>query len=412
MSQDPSPLLSRRELRQARAAASGEPNFDGVPPEPVLTERGVRDGSAPVYPTSAPPAPVPTGPQASTEAEGADTPVRAAAPRARRAADAPVDSPVIVERSSQVRARNRAELRATKERTARDTVADDANPPTRRQLRLRQLQEQGGAAGAAVAPEGKGNNEGKVSAQPTPTPRPSTPGPTPPGELSVEQALAARAQIADDAQKQVEALAGKQDADPTAVDPEILAQQVALAERAAVLNRRAQAKQKLSGKPLPPRPTQDPSAVSNLAMVTPLEFEQVPGIDRPVMKRPATSHVPVVTTPGPRIKPVTGRSRVIARAEAAARAAGVTPESRLGATSTSAVEPDPQGVDSAAGPQGSASDSADLPPVAARSAYGLDPLDVVTAGLGRARRMRVLQFTVLGVGGLAILLGIIFMTGA
>ena len=88
--------------------------------------------------------------------------------------------------------------------------------------------------------------------------------------------------------------------DPEAVDPDVLAEQIALAERAAVLNRRAAAKQKLAEQNSQPAPSRnDPSTASNLAMVTPLEFEQVPGVERPVMKRPATSYVPVVTNPGP-----------------------------------------------------------------------------------------------------------------
>ena len=142
--------------------------------------------------------------------------------------------------------------------------------------------------------------------------------------------------------------------DPEAVDPEILAEQIALAERAAVLNRRAMARQKLAeqaggaaapgdnqavdapstpGQPKaahfgiatpkpaspagsepkanqpkanPPKDRPGPSTTNNLAMVTPLEFVQVPGVDRPVMKPPATSHVPVTTRPGTRV-PAAGR---------------------------------------------------------------------------------------------------------
>ena len=125
------------------------------------------------------------------------------------------------------------------------------------------------------------------------------------------------------------------------MDPDILAEQIALAERAAVLNRRAMAKQKLAEQNSKPEPVRnDPTTANNLAMVTPLEFVQVPGVERPVMKRPATSYVPVATNPGPRVeqprksgnrrparpgsgarRSASGRSRVIARAEAAARAA-------------------------------------------------------------------------------------------
>ena len=51
-------------------------------------------------------------------------------------------------------------------------------------------------------------------------------------------------------------------------------------------------------------------------------------------------------------------------------------------------------------------------PVAANSAYGLDPLDAATAGLGRARRLRMLQLGVLALGVVALIAGItLIVTG-
>lgn len=83
-----------------------------------------------------------------------------------------------------------------------------------------------------------------------------------------------------------------------------------------------------------------PSDVDNLAMVTPLEFEKVPGVDRPVMKRPATSHVPVVTNS----QQVSTRRRT-SRSPLTGRLKRVDAEQLLQAS-----------------------------PVEARDAYGLDPL--------------------------------------
>ena len=136
----------------------------------------------------------------------------------------------------------------------------------------------------------------------------------------------------------------------------------------------------------------------------------MPGVDRPVMKRPATSYVPVVTSPGPRVPargkrpskaarsassaPSTGRSRVIARAEAAARAAAGSP----------AAPQENAPWDGEAG-----EDLTALPPVAAKSAYGLDPLDAATAGLGRAHRLRLLQIGVLALGVIALIAGVIMI---
>ena len=50
--------------------------------------------------------------------------------------------------------------------------------------------------------------------------------------------------------------------------------------------------------------------------------------------------------------------------------------------------------------------------MAANSAYGLDPLDAATAGLGRARRLRMLQLGVLALGVVALIVGItLIVTG-
>ena len=183
-----------------------------------------------------------------------------------------------------------------------------------------------------------------------------------------------------------------------------------------MLNRRAAAKQKLAeqnSQPAAP-PRNDPTTANNLAMVTPLEFEKVPGMERPVMKRPATSYVPVVTNPGPRVdaprKPglrrpglsrqraaaaatgsAAGRAGVLARAEAAAKAGTARPAAAAGESEENFVGGEP---------------------VAAHSAYGLDPLDAATAGLGRARRLRLLQLGVLALGVIALIAGItLIVTG-
>ena len=93
--------------------------------------------------------------------------------------------------------------------------------------------------------------------------------------MTVEQALEARALIAEQAKNQLAKMEHIAATDPEAVDPEILAEQIALAERAAVLNKRAMAKQKLAeqNSPAPSNPAQStnngPSTASNLAMVTP-----------------------------------------------------------------------------------------------------------------------------------------------
>lgn len=346
MSQEQPPLRSRRELRQARAEAA---------PESGLTPRQQS-----------------TGPRTD---------------RVRRVSTGPVDSLPERggERSSQIRARDRAALWAMKERGDKEEPEFTSGPPTRRQMRLRQLQQQGSTAAVPVVPA------------PAAGPAPDADG------MSVEQALAARAEIAEQAKNHLARMEKSAVADPEAVDPQILKEQQALAQRAAAANRRNAQQQNQTGSTDRAVRPSDPSEASNLGMVTPLEFIKVPGVDRPVMKPPATSYVPVVTQSRPKLPPSdvvkdsgnrSGRSWVIARAEAAAQAAGRSPV------------------------QAAEAEAPDLPveeffqeqvPVAAASAYGLDPLDAATAGLARAQRMKYIQYGVLAFGVLALVAGLILI---
>jgi hypothetical protein len=367
------------------------------------------------------------------------------------------------ERSSQVRARDRATLRTIKELAEKEGNLSGGGPPTRRQLRLLQLAaetapatsanlivpasprtratptvpQRGAAAGAqpaAGAPEAPAEPDaagtqpavgrvpaagGKASGREADG-GPAGRGGQGPEGMTVEQALAARELLAQQAQNQLAKMEHINAADPEAVDPDVLAEQIALAERAAVLNRRAAAKQKLAEQNSKPEPVRnDPTTANNLAMVTPLEFVQVPGVERPVLKRPATSYVPVVTNPGPRVEQprksgnrrpgpnrqqgagATGRSGVLARAEAAAKAATAKT-----ATAPTAPSRPTAGVPAALAPE---EEFAGRSPVAASTAYGLEPLDADTAGLGRARRLRLVQLLVLALGVVALIAGIILI---
>jgi hypothetical protein len=427
MSQEQQPIRSRRELRKARDEALAQ-NRNAAPP-------GAGE-SAPASkpPASKAPAPKPAASKRPASA-GTDTPAPAGAEKAPGlVGSAPGGS--AAERSSQIRARDRAALRTIKELSEKEEQLSAGGPPTRRQLRLMQLKEQavtsampvvppadGGAPtgkSPASSPDSSSRTAGKPAPAtgPKPAGQPSTgPGPRPatpagdelPGGMTVEQALEARTLLAEQAKNQIAKMEHIAATDPEAVDPDILAQQIALAERAAVLNKRAMAKQKLAEQNTPQQSGQNgPSTAGNLAMVTPLEFEQVPGVDRPVMKRPATSHVPVVTNPGPRVSgrgnrtakasrpsaPSTGRSRVIARAEAAARSAAAPPAAAR---------------QNAAWTDESGEDVTSLQPVSAKSAYGLEPLDAATAGLARANRLRLIQLGVLALGAIALIAGIIMI---
>ena len=392
MSQEQPQIRSRRELRKAREAQ-----------QPALPES---EQIQPAADHKAGRAPATAGPVAAGSA-GAASP-----PRAQPAPEQPS-----TQRSSQIRARDRAALRTLKELEEKEGQLSAGGPPTRRQLRLQQLKEQALTAANPVVPSAAppAPDAGSSSAVKK---APAAPHGAPDG-MTVEQALEARALIAAQPGNQAAKVEHSASPDPEAVDPEDLAEQIALAERAAVLNRRAMARQKLAeqagtpaapARPVAPADKPGPSTANNLAMVTPLEFVQVPGVDRPVMKPPATSHVPVTTRPGTKLpgagkrknparpKPAadsaTGRSQVIARAEAAAKAATRPKPAARPASLTEAPSEDL---------------FEDLPRVPARSAYGLDPLDAATAGLTRARRNRVLQFCVLAFGILALIAGIILI---
>ncbi|NHW46064.1 hypothetical protein HAV21_04040 [Paenarthrobacter sp. MSM-2-10-13] len=409
-SQDQRPIRSRRELRRAREERPEEQHVDISAPEKV---------------ENPPHADRPNG-------------------RNRRAADVPVDAvgPAAQERSSQIRARDRAALRTIKELADKEEQLSGGGPPTRRQLRLQQLQAEvatsmnpvvpmpaGSSAASAPATQQTAKDAAKEdeTAQEAPQPEAANKPSSAPAEseMSVEQALAVRQLIAAQVENQTAKLEHIAEQDPLAVDPDVLAQQIALAERAAVLNKRAAAKQKLaektqvdSGKTTSDSgktpsdsgktpsgsggngksPTADagPSTANNLAMVTPLEFVKMPGIERPVMKRPSTTFVPLITSAGPTVDSgqtqakksgSRGRAGVLARAEAVAKSARKRPE-----------------------PAGEPNEEAQRTPVSASAAYGLDPLDANTAGLARAQRNRLLQFGVLALGLVALIVGIIMIT--
>ena len=341
--------------------------------------------------------------------------------RSRRAADAPVDAESAApERESLARARDRQALRtyrALAEHSLPSSSTSYDAMPTRRQLRLQQQEAQAARAGSPGGP-GEAGSGSAVSADPagksTTSAAPAQtasghtvpaaleggrrdwrrrPGeapvdadaapdqPGPAQDLSVEQALAAREVIIGQAADQVAMIEGRKGNDPFAVDLDILAQQKTLAERAAVLNGRAQKIQQLAGENSQRRPqSSDPTMAHNLSIVAQPEYVFVPGVDRPVLKAPTTSHIPVIGrpaagTPGGAASP---RSRVSPQPGSTVRAHGLPTGD--GAT-----------------------------PVRARSAHGLDPLDAMTAGLARVRRMKYLQFSILGLGVLALLTGILMI---
>ncbi|HET7414133.1 MAG TPA: hypothetical protein VFI97_00355 [Arthrobacter sp.] len=386
-------------------------------------------------------------------------------PSRRRAADSPVDAEPAraSERESLARARDREALRAYKALAEQDTRKSQ-QPLTRRQLRQQQLEAERRAAGLSTsrqpivppadgspvdtkntgAASTGGRGAGSDTAAGNTAPQSAGSGTGQLNNLSVEEALAARSALVEQAKNQMAMLeASGQQQDPRSVDLNVLAEQKKLAERAAVLNRRALAKQRLSeeNQQRKPQPN-DPAAAHNLAMVTPLEFVKIPGRELPVMKPPTTSHIPVITPvqieapkssteasnapadagvkipPPPATAPGTkdtrpgdshgagsqapadpastgpGRSRVLARAEAVASTAWPSTGSREVSGAVATREHTEEGD-----------------PISAHTAHGLEPLDAMTAGLGRGNRLGLIQILVMAVGTIAIIVGLIMILG-
>ncbi len=236
--------------------------------------------------------------------------------------------------------------------------------------RDRRRQQAGRAAGAPVSAVGGTTIDGTPADPLSADAR----GGRRPEDVSVEEALAARDAIAADAGDHVVALQAAGTDDPFRVDLEVLAQQKALAERAAALNARGLRVQELA-EPSTPAPN-DPTSAHNLSIVAPPEFVTERGGSRSVLRAPATSFVPVVLP---------------------LRAAAPADPSPAPAADGDRADAAPPRHPSEHGTE----------PVRARNAFGLEPLDAMTAGLGRLRRVRYLQYSLLGVGAATLSTGIV-----
>lgn len=243
---------------------------------------------------------------------------------------------------------------------------------------------------------------------------------------------------------------------PTTEELRVLAAERAEAERAAILAERAQARERLAQESAKNRrPAADPTATNNLAMVTPLEFIEVPGAGRPVLRQPTTTHVPIVTRTTPRQAP---GKRIPARPEPKAQPSA-TPEKAGNAAASNAAAPAPAkgptvpnvsaarfdaalaaraahrpspGNRALTGGRSSTLKAAEamatgsnpavpaaavqsevirsqMPPMPADYAHGLEPLDAVTAGLGRTQRNMLIQWGSIIVGGAALVVGLIMV---
>ena len=398
------------------AGAEGAPAHDAAAPDAAARpEPGSTDGSRSAAGAPVPPPVPPAAPPAAAPSGGSSAP-RAAAPGA-----------------------------AAGSRPAGPAARKDAAPPSRRARRRAEeaaQQQDSDAPDAPAAPAAAAPAPAAGGSDPAGTPEPksgrkaaSTPDARDAGQggstadsgadadadpnadvagMTVEQALAAREALEGQARNQVAMMEAMRREDPYSVDLELLAQQKALAERAAVLNRRTQNIQRLSEQNEQRKPqTSDPTTAHNLAMVTPLEFVKVPGLDRPVMKRPSTAHVPLVTDSQVRVGRGT-RGSDADRAPAgrsAGRAAGAGSDADGGRDTEASAEARHARILARADALMNAPLDPDqgARPIGARNAFGLDPLDVMTAGLGRTRRIRWVSFGLAGAGFAALITSILLI---
>ncbi len=493
-----SPLPSRRALRQAQldaerapitavnmvVSAAAAPSAGGTQPSPQAKPARTSQKpaqAAPAAPAKAAPKPAEghkegrTGQQEAQPAAPVGRPANGPLPRTRvgrrAAANAPVDGPAALQGDS---ARNSAA-----------PAAPPAPPTSPRSAAAQSLTGQP-SAGPVPAPDQAAAiaRGGSYS---------SLPGLVPGGSYYPVSAGPPTA--------------SGPGAAPTSEEIQVLSAQKAEAERAAILTQRAQTRDRLAQESVKNRrPAADPTATDNLAMVTPLEFVEVPGAVRPVMRPPTTTHLPIVarstpqqptgarkplprqdsnaieswdvvpagkagaggTTsadgksggdvgtaaqpqpdpateampavprantvrsvsaerfdaalaaravhrPGPGNRTLTGgRSSTLRQAEA--MATGGHPTVRPAATRAAAAPAARTEVPAARAAVAPAAVPAEvqrsqMPPLPADYAHGLEPLDAMTAGLGRTQRNRLLQWGSLIVGGAAFVVGaIMFIT--
>ncbi len=431
----------------------------------------------------------------------------------------PSDASEGTERSSQARARDREAHRAYRALTeAIPVVPAEQAQPTRRQLRRQQLEREQGPQAEALSrppvaaptsrparPASAAAGEAPAKDRPLQAPqadaqyRPNRPpieggrrerrrrstgaaaGAAEPqttdeaalpeaateavdaGKMTVEQALVARELLMGQAKNLATMMEARKDQDPRTVDLEILAQQKALAERAAVLNRRAADKQRLSQENQQRRQTAGPGDIAS----APMEFVRLPGSDKHVLRPSPTSNVPLVSNapeqaadsrtgvpvrpvapaqplapkrseapqrkpapadkpapagrtapadkPAPAGKPVGNRGPVpnsSAKSVSAPAAPGQkpsTPGSRPAAPGTRPAAPAAPARSRLLAQAEAVADGRGrkVEPLSARSAHGLDPLDARTASQANSARIAVIAALVLG--GAAFIIGLIMM---
>lgn len=387
-------------------------------PQPAKTAASKSAAPKPAEAKSAPVKSAPDKP-AQSKPEESET----AASKAAASTPAAQKPEALGERASLRRARDREALR--ERRRLQEEVgsltshvptvepADDPKPLTRRQLRLQALADQNKGAAAA-----KPVQAAKPAKQPGAEGAPDT------TVMSVEDALAARR--AHDPKSPVEPiLLGEDDSE---IDLEVLAHQREMAARAAIISRRAAERERLrveNSKQGKEEVASDPftGAMGNIREVE--ERIAKTGISGPKTESVSlsldaqgkiASKPPVKPAAKPAPKPAAKAPAKPAPKPAAAKPAA-KPEQKPAAKPAPKPGPSAKPTPVAKAPvatkpaPASASENkvVELPRIEAVDAQGLQPLDVQTHGVRRANNMLIAMIVALGVGGAALVAGLIML---
>lgn len=387
-------------------------------PQPAKTAASKPAAPKPAEAKSAPVKSAPDKP-AQSKPEESET----AASKAAASTPAAQKPEALGERASLRRARDREALR--ERRRLQEEVgsltshvptvepADDPKPLTRRQLRLQALADQ---------------NKGAATAKPVqaakPAKQPGAEGAPDTTVMSVEDALAARR--AHDPKSPVEPiLLGEDDSE---IDLEVLAHQREMAARAAIISRRAAERERLrveNSKQGKEEVASDPftGAMGNIREVE--ERIAKTGISGPKTESVSlsldaqgkiASKPPVKPAAKPAPKPAAKAPAKPAPKPAAAKPAA-KPEQKPAAKPAPKPGPSAKPTPVAKAPvaakpaPASASENkvVELPRIEAVDAQGLQPLDVQTHGVRRANNMLIAMIVALGVGGAALVAGLIML---
>lgn len=331
-------------------------------------------------------------------------------PRAAEVAPGPAEQqvPVGAERSSQARARERELLRTRKALGITDAPAvEDFRPLTRRELRNRELAERRGLDQRGFEQHGLEQHAPDAA-----LPEGGTGGPLLPGESPAD--AAAREELVTETEQHLAMLEAQAPADPEAVDLEILAQQHALAERAAVLNRRAAQRNRLEAL------HRGSSSGSHRAGGSEAAAEPDTGERHPEQHLPGETPEPeehhllpehygtgfLLGSDGSSGTPATASIRL--HLPPAPERSEAPPA--VDAGGTDAVGTDPVGTE-AVGMDAVGGEPAAVPLAAVR-AHGLQPLDAATAGMKRANARRTVIIAALGAGAAAVVAGLTMIFSA